>query len=303
MIRRPIIYLIFCFSLTSCLDLNQVQPKTRTVKKNSILLLRIEGLITSELSERFMLNVRRHANKDKIKGVLIRVNSPGGTVGASQEINATVLEIKKRYKKPVYVSGGDLVASGAVYSIVSADKIFVNPGTLFGSIGILMQFSNISELIRWAKMEIYNLKAGEFKDSGSPLREMTLRERELFEDLMEGTMEQFKTAILEGRKIEDSKLEQFADGRVFSGVDALEYGLVDSVGTFNQTIREIGEKTGLGSDPDLFDPDAKTSFERFFETLSYKKVPFLSNVFSKINQFDKLSGHTLFILPSYIKSY
>ncbi|MCZ0931994.1 MAG: signal peptide peptidase SppA [Oligoflexia bacterium] len=300
--KKLIFCFILCFSLTACLDLNQIQSKEKAIKQNSILLLRIEGIITSELSEQFMEDVRKYAGKDRIKGILIRVNSPGGTVGASQEINSTILEIKKLYKKPVYVSGGDLVASGAVYSIVSANKIFVSPGTLFGSIGVLMQFSNMAELIRWAKMEVYNLKAGEFKDSGSPLRQMTLRERELFEKLMENTLEQFKSSIVEGRKMEVKEVEEFADGRIFSGADALEFGLADSLGTFNQAIREIGEKTGLGSDPDLFDPGAKTPYEKFFESLS-AKTPFLSKLFPKISQFDKLSGQILYILPSYIRPY
>ena len=289
---------LFSFSLTACLDLGEIQPKERAIKQESILLLKIEGPITSELSEEFMLNVRKYAGKERIKAVLIRVNSPGGTVGASQEINSTVLEIKRHYKKPVYVSCGDLTASGAVYSIVSADKIFVNPGTLFGSIGVLMQFSNISELVRWAKMDIYNLKAGEFKDSGSRYRQMTLRERELFEDLMDSTLDQFKMSIAEGRKMELKQVEEFADGRIFSGAEALEFGLVDSVGTFNQTIREIGAKAGLGSEPHLFDPGAKTAYERFFESFSSKNS-FLSNILSRFNQFEKLSGQALYILPSY----
>ena len=284
------------------MDLNEIQQKEKDVKQNSILLLRIEDIITNELSKQFMSQVRNYAKKDRIKGVLIRVNSPGGTVGASQEINSAILEIRQRYKKPVYVSGGDVVASGAVYSIMSADKIFTNPGTLFGSIGVLMQFSNMSELIRWAKMDIYNLKAGEFKDSGSPFRKMTLRERELFEELMDSTLEQFKEAISVGRKIDMKAVEEFADGRIFSGANALEYNLVDVLGNFNEAIREIGEKTGLGSEPDLFDPGAKTTFEKIFEGLSYK-APFLSQFFSKFNQLEKLSGQTLYILPSYFAPY
>ena len=302
MIKKLFVCFVLCFSLTACMGLNEIQQKEKTVKQNAILLLRIENIITNELSEQFMSDVRKYVKKDKIKGVLIRVNSPGGTVGASQEINSAILEIRQHYKKPVYISGGDLIASGAVYSTVSADKIFVNPGTLFGSIGVLMQFSNISELVRWAKMDIYNLKAGEFKDSGSSFRKMTLRERELFEDLMDSTLNQFKAAIAKGRKIKLKAVEEFADGRIFSGADALEYGLVDGLKTFNQAIREIGKVTGLGSDPDLFDPGAKTPFEKIFEGLSYK-TPFLSKLFSKFSQFEKLSGQTLYILPSYLAPY
>ena len=298
---RGFICFILLFCLTACIDLNEIQNQKKVIKNNSILLLHIKGIITSELSEDFMKHIRNYADKDKIKGVLIRVNSPGGTVGASQEIYTAIKEIKEFYKKPVFVSGGDLVASGAVYSIMSADKIFINEGTLFGSIGVLMEFFNYSELIRWAKTEVYHLKAGEFKDSGSPYRKMTLRERELFENLMENTLDQFKVAIMEGRKLNARDVERFADGRIFSGEDAQNYQLVDTIGSFNQAIRSIGELTGLGTSPHLFDPGAKTPYERFFENLS-GKYPIFQKFFSKISTMEKLSGQPLYILPSYLPS-
>lgn len=297
--RKGIIYFFLLFYLTACIDLNNIQNQKKAIKNNSILLLHIKGLITSELAEDFMKHVRNYADKDKIKGVLIRVNSPGGTVGASQEIYTGIKEIKEFYKKPVFVSGGDLVASGAVYSIISADKIFINEGTLFGSIGVLMEFYNYSELVRWAKTEVYHLKAGEFKDSGSPYRKMTLRERELFENLMENTMDQFKSAIIESRKLNPRDVEQFADGRIFSGQEAQNYQLVDTIGSFNQAIRSLGELTGLGTNPHLFDPGAKTAYERFFESLSGKYSVF-QKFFSKISTMEQLSGQPLYILPSYL---
>ena len=298
-IKNCLLYFMFCVFLTACFNFDQIQQKKKSIKDNSILLLNIKGAITSELSEDFMKYVREYSGKEKIKGVLIRINSPGGTVGASQEINSAIREVKEFYKKPVFVSGGDLVASGAVYSIMSADKIFINEGTLFGSIGVLMEFHNYSELIRWAKMDVYQLKAGEFKDSGSPYRKMTLRERELFESLMENALDQFKDAIINGRKLDPKAVESFSDGRIFSGAQAFEFGLVDSLGSFNQAVRSIGEKTGLGSDPFLFDPGARTPYERFFENLFVK--PFLfEKLFSLFNKFEKLSGQPLYILPSYI---
>lgn len=296
---KLIFCLILCFSLISCFNFDQIQQKKKPVKENSILLLNIKGIITSELSEELMGYVREYANKEQIKGILIRVNSPGGTVGASQEINSLIREVREFYKKPVFVSGGELVASGAIYSIVSADKIFTNEGTLFGSIGVLMEFHNYSELIRWAKMDVYHLKAGEFKDSGSPYRKMTLRERELFENLMENTLDQFKQAIAKGRKLDPKAVEAFSDGRVFSGKEAFELGLVDSIGSFNQAVRAIGEETGLGSEPHLFDPGAKSPYERFFESFSGKSLLF-EKFFSLFNKFEKLSGQPLYILPSYV---
>ncbi len=296
MTAKKSLFLLCFFCLIACDSFHQQE---KTVKESSILLLKVNGIITNELAEDFMEYVRKYAGKDKIKGVLVRVNSPGGVVGASQEINSTIREVREFYKKPVFISGGDVVASGAVYSIVSADKIFASRGTLFGSIGVLMTFHDYSELIQWAKMDIYQLKAGEFKDSGSPFRKMTLRERELFEDLMETAIDQFKQAIVSGRKLELKAVESFADGRIFSGATALDLGLVDSLGTFNQAVRAIGEKTGLGSDPHLFDPGAKTAYERFFEGVS-SKTPLLSQLFSFFKLSKQLTNRPLYILPSYI---
>ena len=196
-----------------------------------------------------------------------------------------------------------MVASGGVFSIMNADKIFVNSGTLFGSVGVVAQFRNLSELAKWAKVEFYNITAGEFKDSGNPFRKMTFRERELFENLLDTTHDQFKQAIIEGRKLEPEDVELFSDGRIFSGADAVKFGLADGVGTFNEVIREIGEKTGLGSEPKLFDPDSKTSYERFFESFSSssKQNPF-SLVVSKWNKLESLSGKPLYILPTYLSN-
>ena len=297
--KQLAVYFLFCFFLTACFNFDQIQQQKKTVKDNSILLLNITGIITSELSESFMKHVRNYAGKEKIKGVLVRINSPGGTVGASQEINTTIQEIREFYKKPIFVSGGDQVTSGALYSIVSADKIFTNRGSLFGSIGVLMEFYDYSELIQWAKMDIYHLKAGEFKDIGSPYRKMTLRERELFENLMENALDQFKEAIISGRKLSSKAVASFSDGRIFSGAEALEFGLVDSLGSFNQVVRAIGEKTGLGSNPHLFDPGAKSSYERFFENFFSRSLLF-KQLLSRFSRFEKMSGQLLYILPSYV---
>lgn len=301
MINKPVFYLVFCVSLTACFNFEQMSQQKKTVKEDSIMLLDIKGIINNELAENFMKYVRDYAGEEKIKGVLVRVDSPGGAVGASQEINSAIREVREFYKKPVFVSGGDLVASGGVYSIMSADKIFVNRGALFGSIGVLTRVQDYSELIEWAKMEIYNLKAGEFKDIKSVYRKMTLRERELLENLLENSLEQFKEAIISGRKLDPKLVESFSDGRIFSGAEALEFGLVDSLGSFNQAIRAIGEKTGLGSHPTLFEPGAKSPYESFFENFAEKSMLF-EKLFSTFIKFNKLSGRPLYILPSYTPS-
>ena len=297
----PVVSACIGLSLTACFnfDIEQSGRKKRSIKENAILLLELSGLITNELSEDFMSHIRKYAESSKIKGVLVRINSPGGTVGASQEINAAIREVRELYKKPIFVSGGDIVASGAVYSIVSADKIFANPGTLFGSIGVLMEFHDYSELIRWAKLDAYHLKAGEFKDSGTSYRKMTLRERELFENLLESTLDQFKEAIAKGRRLDPKVVESFSDGRIFSGAEALEFGLVDAVGSFNHAIRAIGKATGLGTDPELFDPGAKSHYEKLFDRLT-GRPSLLGKILPLFDQRDQLSARPLYILPSYV---
>ena len=302
-LKKLFLFFLCLYFLSSCtFDLDQIGQRYETVEDESILLLHINGVITNELSEEFMSHIRDYVGDEKIKGVLVRINSPGGSVGASQEINSSIREIREFYKKPVFVSGGDIVASGGVYSIVSADKIYTNPGTLFGSIGVLMEFQDISELVNWAKMEVYHLKAGEFKDSGSPYRKMTLRERELFDHILEIAMSQFKNTIIEGRKLDPKVVESFSDGRVFSGAEAVEFGLADSIGSFNQVVREIGKKTGLGSDPILFEPGLKSVFEEFFESFGVNKSALVEKLFPFLNKLELLSGQPLYILPSYLSA-
>ena len=284
-------------SLFSCIDINQMQADKK-VKEESLLLLNVEGIIDSKVAKRFAKNVRTYAEEDQIKGVLVRMDSPGGTVSASQEINMAIREVSKRYKKPIYVSGGDVVASGGVLSIMQADQIFTNEGTHFGSIGVIGVFHNFSELAKWAKIERYSITSGEFKAAGNSYRKMTFRERELIENLSEKFHDQFKQAIIEGRKLEPKDVELFADGRVFTGADAVEYGLADKVGTFNDTIRALGEKTGLGSNPKLFDPNNKNSFENFFETFAKAKMSPVSQLVSYWVQLQSLSGKPVYLLPT-----
>lgn len=294
---QKVFLILISLCLTSCLNIYESKKK---VSKDSILFLEINGLITSAVSENFMGHVRDYASKDEIKGVLIRVNSPGGTVGASQEINRTVKDIKSYYKKPVVVSGGDVVASGGVYSIISADQIFLSPGTLFGSIGVLMQFQNLSELIRWAKIEIYALKAGEFKDSGNPFRGMTLRERELFENTLDTVLSQFKEAIVKGRGLEEKVVQDISDGRIMTGEEALELGLVDHIGSLNEAVRAIGQASGLGSDPKLFSPVSQSPFMKYFGGDGTQSQSFIERLAYKFFNLYSLSGHILYVWPSYL---
>ena len=152
------------------------------------------------------------------------------------------------------VSAGSLLASGALYSAVGASNIVVNAGTLVGSIGVIMPVTNLEKLYEWAKIEMYAIKTGEFKDSMAEYRPMTSKERALYQDLANELLDQFKSAIIEGRKMNSEELEPYADGRVFSGDTAVSVGFADTIGTYSDAIELIGKLTGLGKHPKLFKP-------------------------------------------------
>ena len=285
--------------LTGCFQSYQSgQGKILKIKTDSVLCLSIKGVITGETAEDFMKKVRDYAGNVKIKGLLIRLDSPGGTVGASQEINSTIKNVRTFYKKPVVVSAGDLMASGGVLSVMSADQIFVNPGTLFGSIGVIREFINLEELARFAKVDVFHLKSGEFKDSGSPYRKMTLRERELFENMLDTIHTQFKKIIVEGRGLKPNRVEIFSDGRIFTGAEAVKIGLADELGTYNEAVRSIGRLSGLGSEPNLFTPEDHSflgNFRKYFGSSSSLLGQLIQVAFQ-----ENLKGKPLFMLPSYL---
>ena len=299
--------LFFLVCVSGCFSSYPKQgDKVLPVKKDSILCLSLKGPIMGDTAQDFMKQIRHYADNEKIKGVLVRVDSPGGSVGASQEIYATIKNIRTFYKKPVVVSAGDRMASGGVLSVMSADQIFVNPGTLFGSIGVVLKFINLEELARFAKVDPYHVKAGEFKDIGSSYRKMTLRERELLEGMMDTIHRQFKQVVIEGRGLKPAFVEQFSDGRIFTGAEAVEMGLADKVGSYNEAVRAIGKLSGLGSKPPLFTPEDQSIFGSFRRYLSFSNLKgeggfsLFSYLVRMLSRKEAFSGVPLFILPSYL---
>ena len=293
-------FLFLCIvSFSGCLQTQQ--GKVVKVKENSVLCLSIKGIITGETAQDFMKKVRDYAGNVKIKGLLIRLDSPGGTVGASQEINSTIKNVRTLYKKPVVVSAGDTMASGGVLSAMSADQIFVNPGTLFGSIGVIGEFVNLEELAQFAKIDVYHIKAGEFKDSGNSFRKMTLRERELFENMMETVHKQFKQVIVEGRGLKPRFVETVSDGRIFTGAEAVKMGLADKLGSYNEAVRSIGRLSGLGSNPSLFIPEDRSFLGNFKKHFGGAQGSSLLGQLIKFTFQENLKGKPLFLLPSHLR--
>jgi protease IV len=205
-------------------------------KNPQIAVVEISGVI---MEAKTSVEKLLRAEKDKnIRAIIVRVNSPGGAVGPTQEIYQEIKRIDK--EKPVYASFGSIAASGGYYIGAAARKIYSNPGTLTGSIGVLMQFFDLSKLYEFAKVSPNTIISGRYKDMGQPTRPMTDEESSLIKELMEGVHRQFIKDILERRtdKIK-GKMEELAQGQIFSGEEAYLVGLVDEMGSLWQAGRRI----------------------------------------------------------------
>jgi protease-4 len=219
-------------------------------------LVEVKGIILDPQETVKQLN--DFAKDDKVKAVVLRIDSPGGVVGPSQEIWSAVKKLKK--KKQVVVSMGSVAASGGYYIAAPASLIYANPGTITGSIGVLMKFSNLEGLMDKVGMKAFTLKTGRYKDVGSPSRKMTEDEKAMLLAVIESTHTQFVKAVAEGRKLPEAKVRELADGRIFSGEQAMEYKLVDRLGTMQDAIEEAGRLGGITGDPHIIKPPKKKPY-------------------------------------------
>jgi len=229
---------------------------------NYIGILPITGVIMD--SQKALKQIKKFEENDEIKGVIVRINSPGGAVAPSQEIYEALLRMKKT--KPVIASFDSLAASGGYYIAVATDKIITNPGTMTGSIGVIMDFANLSELYKWAKVDRYNLKSGKFKDVGSETRAMSPEEKQLMQDMIMNVYEQFVRAVAAGRKLSAEKVRELADGRIYTGEQAFKNGLADKLGGLEVAVEEMKDMAKLKGKPNLVYPEGKK--KNLFELLT-----------------------------------
>ena len=216
-------------------------------------LVEVKGLIIDPIET--VKQINDFKKDDKVKSVLLRIDSPGGVVGPSQEIWSAVKSLKE--KKPVVVSMGSVAASGGYYIAAPATLIFANPGTITGSIGVLMKFSNLEGLMDKVGMKSFTLKTGRFKDVGSPTRKMTDDEKAMLQAVIDSTHGQFIKAVSEGRKLPEEKVREIADGRIFSGEQAMAQKLVDRLGTMQDALAEAGRLGGISGEPGVVKPPKK----------------------------------------------
>jgi len=214
-------------------------------------LVKVEGTISE--SETAVRHLKSLDKNSRVKGILVRVNSPGGGVAASHEIYREIVRIRDK-GTPVVVSMGAVAASGGYYIACPADVIVANPGTMTGSIGVIMQLPIVEELMDKVGLEVETIKSEEHKDIGSPFRKMTAGDRELLQDVILDVYNQFTAIVLEERNIEKDKLMALADGRILTGRQAYEAGLVDTLGTLEDAKRICGERAGIRGDPKIITP-------------------------------------------------
>lgn len=223
------------------------------VMSDKVAVVKIEGVITDsfEVSDK----LREYGERDDVKAVIIRIESPGGAVGPSQELYSGIKRLAK--KKRVVASMGAIAASGGYYAAVAADKIVANPGTITGSIGVLVEFINASELLAKIGLHGYVVKSGKFKDAGSPFRKMEPDETEYMQLVINDVNSQFVKAVADGRKLKVEDVEKIADGRVFTGAQAMEKGLIDQLGDLDDAIDLGARLAGMKGKPDVIYPDKK----------------------------------------------
>jgi protease-4 len=216
-------------------------PERHGGGENLVGIVEVTGIIYD--SDDIIRQIKEFRENESVKAILLRINSPGGTVGPAQEIYR---EIEKTVPtKKVVASMGTVAASGGYYIAAATDGIMANPGTITGSIGVIMSYTNYMELFEKIGLSAVVIKSGEYKDIGSPIREMTEVEAGILQDFVDGTKRQFVEAVASGRDMPLDKVSALADGRIYTGEEARDHGLVDRLGNLEDAIAWTGELAGL----------------------------------------------------------
>lgn len=228
---------------------SNVAAKPGLFRQGAVGVIELSGVIMD--SKKLVRRIEKMGESGEVAAVVVRINSPGGAVAPSQEI----YEALRALKKPVVASMGSVAASGGYYVACAAQKVFANPGSITGSIGVIMEFANLSKLYEWAKVKRYSIKTGRFKDAGAEYRDMDPEARALLQGMVDDVLGQFKQAVVAGRKLKPEQVDRVADGRIFSGAQAKRIGLVDELGTMQDAIAEAGRLAKIKGKPEVHYPE------------------------------------------------
>jgi protease-4 len=252
-----LIFLIIGIFLFLSVYVATVVLEDGSLNDERIALVRIEGIILD--AKEIIEEIRRYEETPSVKAIVLRIDSPGGAVVPSQEIYDQVKRIRTESKKKVVVSMGTVAASGGYYIASASDHIVANPGTLTGSIGVIMEMANVVGLLEKVGVESVVIKSGQHKDIGSPFRKMGAAERKILQNVLDDVHHQFIEAVSEGRGMELDRVRHLSDGRIFTGRQARELGLVDELGGLEDTIRLTAEMVGIKGKPKVVETKKRFS--------------------------------------------
>lgn len=256
---------------------------------SKVAVVEVKGIITD--SQKIIEDIDDFSGDDRVKAIVIRIDSPGGGVAPTQEIYDALLEAGK--KKKVVASMGSVAASGGYLLACGADKIVANPGTITGSISAVMHFANFQELMQKIGVSTSVIKSGKFKDIGSPAREMTEEEKTLLQQVVDDVNEQLIDTVADRRKIPKEMVRQIADGRIMTGRQALKAGLVDFLGNRKYAVRLAAKLAGMEGEPEEVYPVRKQPFLSDF--LMENMAMFVKKALVQESQ--KLDGLNFLYLP------
>jgi protease-4 len=213
----------------------------------------LDGVILSP--EPVVDELKKFNDDSSIKAIILHVNSPGGGVAASEEIYREVKRIREEKKKRIVVSIETVGASGAYYVSSASNKIYADNGSIVGSIGVIAEWVNYGDLMKWAKLKSVVLKTGEFKDTGNPTRDLTPAEQAYMQSLIDNMFGQFIQAVADGRGMKFDEVKAIANGKVWTGKEALSMKLIDDVGDFQAVVKDTAKSVGISGEPTLVHPE------------------------------------------------
>ena len=246
------LFLVGIFALVY-FSVRSQQKDTFTGFGDKIAIVDLEGVILTPKD--VVEQLRKYADDGSIKAIVLHVNSPGGGARASEEIYREVLRVRDQKKKRIVASIETVGASGAYYVSSATNKIFADDASIVGSIGVIAQWVNYEELMKWAKLKNITIKAGEFKDTGSPVRDMTPAERAYLQGLIDDMHVQFIHSVANGHHMKDDEVRVLANGKVWTGEQAVPLKLVDQIGDFRAAIEDTAKSVGIKGEPTLVHPE------------------------------------------------
>jgi protease-4 len=249
-----VIVLIVCVTFASLVkSLSGDSTSSSGFSGDAIAVIDISGVILD--ADKVDTQLRKFGDDSSVKAIILHIDSPGGGAAASQEIYHEVLRIRSEKKKVIVASVESVGASGAYYIASACDKIYANPASVVGSIGVIMEWTNYGELMRWAKLKNITIHAGELKDAGDPTRDLTPKEEAYFQSLVDNMYTQFVHDVATGRHTTDDVIKPLATGQVWTGEQALGLHLIDQQGGYRVALMDTAKTVGISGEPRIVRPN------------------------------------------------